>query len=141
MSTNKFKYWNLEIDGPDKVGKSLLAQYLTQLSNYRFATHARGYMTQVVYSKKFDRHYEYSMPDKNTVFILLTCNEEEHNIRCNVTNEPKIDFKSDMHKFKTVFDKLQKEGYKCLTYDTSYYSFYTIAKSIIAYIDSWERGE
>lgn len=137
----KYKYWNIEIDGPDKTGKSTICKYITQLSNYRFATHDRGYMTQVVYSKKFNRDYVYSLPDKNTIFILLTSNEKEHSIRCTITNENKIDFKSDMQMFTDVYQKLVSLNYKCLYYNTSKLTAYEISKSIIHEIDRWEAQE
>lgn len=135
----KFKYWNLELDGPDKTGKSTICKYITQLSNYRFATHDRGYMTQVAYSKKFNRDYDFVLPNKDTVFILLTVNEKEHEIRCKMHNEPHINFKEDMQLFTEVYQKLVSLGYKCLYYNTSKLTAYEIAKSIIHEIDKWER--
>lgn len=134
----KYKYWNIEIDGPDKVGKTLLCQYITQLSNYRFATHARGYMTQVAYARKFERPYLYTKPDTNTIFIMLTTSQEEHDIRCAITHEPKIDYAKDRILFEEIYDELVNDGYKCLRYDTSYMTFYQIALSIIKNIDFWE---
>lgn len=134
-----FKYWNLELDGPDKTGKSTLAQYITQLSNYRFATHDRGYMTQVVYNKKFGRNFEYSKPSKDTIYILLTTCAKEHDIRCKITNEPKINFEEDMQMFLDVYESLAKDGYKCLFYNTSLSSFYDIANDIIKHIDKFEE--
>ena len=134
----KLKFWNIELDGPDKVGKSTIAKYITQLSNYRFATHDRGFMTQVAYAKKFNRPYTYRLPNFNTVYILLTCEKEEHDIRCKITNEPRIDFDKDMSLFTDVFNRLVRLDYKCLIYNTSQDSFYHIAQDIISQINKWE---
>ena len=133
------KYWNIELDGPDKTGKTLLAKYITQLSGYKYATHDRGYMTQVAYAKKFHRPFTYAAPNKNTVYILLTCNKEEHDIRCKISNEPKIDFDTDMRIFEEVFVKLLKQGYHTLMYNTSDHSMLHIAKDIIMQIDELEE--
>lgn len=135
-----YQYWNIELDGPDKTGKSTIAKYLTMLSNFRFATHDRGYMTQVVYSKKFNRDYEFSTPDKShTVYILFYCNQEDHNIRCRINNEPYISYSDDLALFKDVYNKLVEEGYKCLSYNTSKMTAYDIAKDILNNIDNMEK--
>ena len=138
LTNKKLNYWNIELDGPDKVGKTTIAKYITQLSNYRFATHDRGYMTQVVYSKKFNRHFEYRLPNFNTVYILLTCDKAEHDIRCKITGEPQIDFNKDMSLFMNVFNHLVRLDYKCLIYNTSQDSFYHIAQDIVEQINKWE---
>lgn len=134
----KYKFWNIELDGPDKVGKSTLGQYLTLLSNYRFAMHDRGYMTQVAYAKKFNRQFEYSEPDRNTIYILLTVEPEEHAIRCKIHNEPKIDYEKDAELFKEVFYDLSSKGYLTMTFNTSHMSTYELAKEIIKRIDRLE---
>lgn len=137
----KYKYWNIEIEGPDKTGKTTLAKYLTQLSNYRFATHDRGFLTQVVYSEKYNRHYHYTMPSKRTVFVLLTCNKEDHKIRCAINNEPYINFDNDMTLFNAAFLKLVDNNYKCFIYNTSEMTVYQIANDIIYKIDMLEKGD
>ena len=136
-----YRYWNLELDGPDKTGKSTICKYITMLSNYRFATHDRGYMTQVAYSKKFNRNYDFTLPSKDTVFILLTVDKIEHDIRCKITNEPKINFEEDMQLFAEVYQKLVSLGYKCLCYNTSKMTAVEIAKNIIYEIDTWEKAQ
>lgn len=134
----KLRWWNIEIDGPDKTGKTLLCQYITHLSNYRFATHARGYLTQVAYAKKFNRPFEYSMPNYRTLYVLLTCDKEEHDIRCKITNEPAINYDADAKLFAEAFDELDPLVYKKLTYNTSEISMYEIAKDIIWHADRLE---
>lgn len=135
------KYWNIEFDGPDKTGKTTLAKYVTQLSNYKYATHDRGYMTQVAYSKKFNRGFKYDKPSKNTVYILLTCDKQEHDIRCKIHNEPYIDFNSDDKLFQEIFADLTAKGYKTLMYNTSNTPPLWIAKDIISKIDAMEANK
>ena len=135
------KYYNLEFDGIDKTGKTLLAKYVTQLSNYKYATHARGYMTQVAYAKKFNRPFTYADPNRNTVYILLTVDKDEHDIRCKITNEQPINYEVDSRLFKEVYDYLVKKKYKTLTYNTSQQSMLNIAKDIIKQIDKMEEAK
>lgn len=135
------KYWNIEFDGPDKTGKTSLAKYVTQLSGYKYATHDRGYMTQVAYAKKFHRPFTYEAPNRNTLYILLTCDKQEHDIRCKISNEPKIDYELDAKLFEEVFTKLVKQGYHTLTYNTSTHTMLEIAKDIILKLDEMEANK
>lgn len=138
----RYQFWNIELDGPDKTGKSTIGKYLSILSNFRFATHDRGYMTQVAYSKKFNRQYEYSTPDKShTVYILFYCDKVDHDIRCSINNEPKIDFLQDMKYFEEAYQSLEHEGYHCMKYNTSEMTAYSIALDIISKIDALERTQ
>lgn len=135
------KYWNIEFDGPDKTGKTSLAKYVTHLSGFKYATHDRGYMTQVAYAEKFGRSFTYDKPNKNTVYILLTCDKQEHDIRCKIHNEPYINFEADMAIFNKVFSELVEQGYKTLTYNTSKMPMLDIAKDIIYQIDKMEENQ
>lgn len=130
----KLKYWAIELDGPDKVGKSALKKYLIELNQGRYAIHDRGYMTQVAYAKKFNREYEYE-PDKNHVYILLTCDKKDHDIRCKLNNEPYIDYKNDLALFIQIYQSLREANYKVNIFNTSSYSLYNLSEIILNYVD------
>lgn len=135
-----YKYWNIEIDGVDRVGKNTLAPYLTFLSNYRFAIKPRGLLTQLVYSEKFSRHHEYDYDSykEHTVIVLLYADEEDLNERFWNTHEKIIDIKNDTKMFDDVANVLNTQGFKVLKYNTSHMTHYDIAKDILSNINKWE---
>lgn len=139
----KYTYWNIEIDGVDRVGKNTLAPYLTFLSNYRFAIKPRGLLTQLVYSKKFNRYYKYDYDSykEHTVIVLLYADEEDLKERFWNTNEKEINIKYDMIMFENEANMLISKGFKVLKYNTSHITHYDIAKDIIAHIDTWETSK
>lgn len=137
-----YKYWELEIDGPDKTGKDLLCRYLCEMSNYRFSINVRGLLSQLVYAKKFNRDFEYDTRDfsKKKIIILLETDPEDLAVRCKMTNEQMYDFKRDAELFNEAANGLQ--DYHCvLRYDTSHLTPYRIAKNILAIIDNLEESE
>lgn len=142
----KYKYWEIEIDGPDKAGKDLVCKYLCEMSGWRFSINVRGLMSQQVYAKKFGRDYEYDVLNfnKNKILILLTGEPEDLAIRCKLTNEPEYNIKKDLELFESTARHLE-EAFNVLYYNTTYISPYHIAKKVIAYIDKLEeenrRGE
>lgn len=135
-----YKYWNIEIDGVDRVGKNTLAPYLTFLSNYRFAIKPRGLLTQLVYSKKFNRshEYDYTSYKEHTIIVLLYADEEDLKERFWNTNEKNIDIKHDMQMFNDTANELIINNFKVLKYNTSHITHYDIAKDILSNIDNWE---
>lgn len=135
-----YKYWNIEIDGIDRVGKNTLAPYLTFLSNYRFAIKPRGLLTQLVYSKKFNRShtYEYTSYKEHTVIVLLYADEEDLKERFWNTNEKTIDMTYDMKMFNDAANELIANKFKVLKYNTSHITHYDIAKDILSNVDKWE---
>jgi len=135
-----YKYWNIEIDGVDRVGKNTLAPYLTFLSNYRFAIKPRGLLTQLVYSKKFNRlhKYDYTSYKEHTIIVLLYADEEDLKERFWNTNEKNIDIKHDMQMFNDAANELIINNFKVLKYNTSHITHYDIAKDILSNADNWE---
>lgn len=134
----KLQYWAIELDGPDKVGKSILKKYIIELNYGRYSIHDRGYMSQVAYAKKFNREYEYE-PDKNHVYILLTCDKKDHDIRCKLNDEPHIDYKNDLALFIQIYERLREANYKVNTFNTSSYSLYELSKNILNYVDKLNK--
>lgn len=135
-----YKYWEIEIDGPDKTGKDLLCKYLCELSGWRFSINVRGIMSQLVYAKKFNREFEYdtSAFSKNKILILLTAEPDDLIIRCKLTNEPMYNIMTDKTLFDEAVDELCKTN--CVfTYNTSFRTPYEIAKDIIDKINFLEE--
>lgn len=136
------KYWELEIDGPDKTLKDLLCSYICILSNYKYSINVRGYMSQVVYTQKFKRDFSYDdrVINKNKVHILLTGEVEDIKTRCKISREPDYSIADDLNKFKTLACIMKNYGYTVLEYNTSHNSIYTIAKDIINKMEELNNG-
>ena len=135
------KYWELEIDGPDKTGKDLLCKYLCEMSNYRFSINVRGLISQLVYTKKYNREFNYDTSNfsKNKVLILLTGEPQDLAIRCKTTNEPLYNVKQDLNWFEQAADQVEEGGYLVLRFNTSFNTPYKIARDIIKLIETLEE--
>ena len=132
------KYYELEIDGVDKTGKDLIAKYIALLSNHKYSINCRGIITQIAYSIKFDRKYQYdiSQLSKNKVFVLLEANKEDIEVRCKITNEPEFTIEKDLSFFYSVYESLKEKGYITLNFNTSMQTPYQIANIIIRYMEN-----
>ena len=131
--------YRISIDGVDKTGKDLLLQYVVRMSNHKFVIQARGILTQISYSKIYQRPYEYDLePYKNEVIFYLTGDIEDLKVRHKVTNEPKIDLERDMKVFDETAQMLEEKGIKVIRLDTSHSTPYENAKKIIEYMNSLE---
>lgn len=137
-----YRYWELEIDGPDKTGKDLLCRYLCEMSNYRFSINVRGLLSQLVYAKKFNRDFEYDTRDfsKKKIIILLKADTEDLSVRCKMTNEPMYDFGRDAALFVKAAKELCEKNYHVMVYNTTYMTPYMIAKEILQRIDNMEEN-
>lgn len=135
-----YKYWELEIDGPDKTGKDLLCRYLCELSDWRFSINVRGIMSQIVYAKKFDRDFEFDTSNfsKNKILILLEADPKDLAVRCKMTNEKEYDFENDAKLFCDTAFELSRD-HVVLMYNTSHFTPYEIAKAIIEKINWLEE--
>lgn len=123
---------NIQIDGVDKTGKDLILQYVNKLSNHKYVIQSRGLISQIVYSKIFNRGYEYDLNDyKNTLFIYLCADLKDLEIRHALTNEPKIDIESDMLEFNKVAKSFAEKGMSIYMFNSSWSTPYEIAKTII----------
>lgn len=136
------KYWELEIDGPDKTLKDLLCSYICILSNYKYSINVRGFMSQIVYTRKFKRNFSYDdrVINKNKVHILLTGEIEDIKTRCKISREPEYTIAEDLHAFKILANHMVKTGYRVLEYNTSENSIYVIAKDIIKKMEELNNG-
>lgn len=135
------KYWELEIDGTDKVGKDTVLQYLANLGNYKYSINSRGLMSQLVYNKKFNRDYKYDLStfNKNKVIIWLYADPNDLEIRCKLTNEPKYSIVEDTDLFAHVYQELMLDDYIIYKYNTSRTTAYDIAIDIIYRLNQMEE--
>lgn len=129
------KDYLLEIEGLDKCGKDILVNYINRLSNFRFIVHARGLLSNMVYSEKFNRNYDYELVYK-PIIIFLDVDEEDRLIRCKITGESSIDANNDKALFEKHLKLLKEKGFRVLRYNTSKMTPYQIAEDIIKKLPS-----
>jgi len=133
----KLKYYTIVLDGIDKTGKDLIAFYISELSEKRYLVYSRGIISMIAYSNLYKRDYSYEVSQqKNIVNVLLAVDEEDWNIRCKYTNEPKINYDENIMAFENAEKILITEhNLKILNYNTSKITPYNIAKDIIRYMN------
>lgn len=128
----------IEIEGVDRTGKDTLLKYIEQMTNYKYVLHARGLVSQIVYSKIYKRYYDYSKvieDNGNTLIIYLTCDKEDLKLRHKISNEPEINIDRDIEAFEDITDKLADMGLKILTFNTSNWTPYEIAKKVLEFLE------
>lgn len=126
----KMKYYTVVLDGIDKTGKDTIAGYIWRLDK-RINIICRGWPSLVAYAKKFNRNADYALPYKDALYVRLNANEEDWNIRCSMTKEPKIDYSSDNKLFDEAFKILEDNDYHVYAFNTSVFTPYEIASNII----------
>lgn len=130
------KYYTICLDGIDKSGKDTVALYLDNINKGKYLINVRGIMTMNAYSKKFNRNINYDLyQQKNIINVLLIVDEDDWNIRCKLSNEPKINYKNDMELFLNEYKALKKLNYPCLLFNTSEKTLKQITNEIIKYAD------
>ena len=123
------------IEGPDKVGKDSLIEYIHTLSNFRYCINSRGILSQLVYNDKYHRHNTYTLSYKPLI-IFLTADEEDQAIRCKLTNEPKINFKQDLDAFDSYAKYLEDNDFAVVwRFNTSHITLFELSKEIINNLD------
>lgn len=126
----KLKVYTVIIDGIDKSGKDTIAKYVWYLDK-RLNVFVRGRPSLVVYAKKFNRQCEYELPYKDVLYVHCYVDENDWSIRCNITNESKINYDNDTQMFFDAFDILDNNNYYTMTFNTTQLTPYIIAKQII----------
>lgn len=136
------KYWEIEIDGPDKTLKDLLCGYICILSNYKYSINVRGIMSQLVYTRKYKRNYTFSAKNisKRKVHILLTGKVDDIKTRCKLSNEKEYTIIDDLNSFKLAANALKNKDFIVYIYNTSNDSIYNIAKDIIKKMEELNNG-
>ena len=66
-------FTNICIEGIDKSGKGIVAEYIKRLSNHKYTVSDRGIISEITYSNMFNRNYKFDIePYKKFVFVYLT---------------------------------------------------------------------
>lgn len=96
----KYKVFNVEFDGIDKAGKDSIMRQIFAVAPNKYIPKSRGLLSQIAYSNLYKRDAEYLVSDgyiENTLFVLLTVDEDDWNVRCKLTGEhEKNKSRSDM---------------------------------------------
>ena len=126
------QYYTVSLDGIDKAGKSTLVKYLAHLSNFTLNILDRGPITNIVWNKMQNRKIVYDVEMwKKTLFVRLTVDREDWEIRCKMHNEPYINFDIHTFKYDRVFEEFRNQGFHVLEFNTTQLTQYQIAKKII----------
>lgn len=86
----KYRVFNVEFDGIDKSGKDSIMKQMFSVVPNKYIPKARGLISQIAYANLFKRDADYVVTKgymDNTLFVLLTVDEEDWNIRCDLTGE------------------------------------------------------
>ena len=130
------QYYQIFLDGIDKTGKDLIRSYIFYLAKGRYICVARGIASMRVYSRLYNRPYEYDDADQqHVVNVLLNVKKEDWEIRCKTASEPITDYDTEKRLFEEEFNKLEEKGCKVLRFDTSRFTPYVIAKLIVEYME------
>lgn len=120
------------IEGVDRTGKDLLKQYIVQMTNHKHTVISRGLMSGLVYSKLANRDFDYQLDDwKNVLFVYLTCEQRDLDVRCRISNEPKRDFDKDKQYFDDIVCKLKQHNMNIVEFNSSRETPYGIALQVI----------
>jgi len=123
------------LEGIDKTGKDTILQYIYRFRKGRYAVYQRGNISNTVYAKLFNREKLDRTLNKNCLYVLLTADIEDLNIRFAMNNEPAIDKEKHIQEFHDTFYEMT-EGFHRLEFNTSEYTAFKIAKQIIEYCDN-----
>ena len=130
---DKMRYYTVILEGIDKTGKDTIRQYVWQM-NKSLNVFCRGYISLEVYNQKFNRGKSYSAPYKDALYVLLTAEKDDWQIRCNISNEPVIDYENDSKLFRDVYNSLDNT-YAKMEVNTTCCTAFQIACQIIHKID------
>lgn len=127
------------IDGIDKAGKDLVASYVDYLSNRKYIAKARGIISQVAFSKLYNRNYDYLLDPNNSIQVYLTVDKPDWQIRCKLNNEPSIDYETNLEAFNKAKNFIKNSGYTVLEFNTSEETAFSIANKIVSFMDSLNK--
>lgn len=141
---NVGRYYTIVLEGIDKTGKDTIARYIDQYCGHVYCIPRRGIVSNIAYAKLFGREIpEYDVENhKNEVYVLLRASSKaDWQMRCRLTNEPKIDYESNVAVFEETWEWLKSTGkVYTLEYDTSVMTPHQIAGSIVAEMETFNRG-
>lgn len=119
----KYKVFNVEFDGIDKSGKDSIMRQIFSYAPNKYIPKARGLISQLAYTDIFGRDVKYDVSKgylDNTLFVLLTVDEDDWNVRCDLSHEheknkfrndveKQIEWKSHSEAFERAYEKLKSE--------------------------------
>jgi thymidylate kinase len=134
------------LDGVDKTGKDTIQNELIKISNGKFLVINRGFISQIVYNRIYNRgiNEDYFFKKANTFynlgikFIVLTASENELIKRFDIHDEKDL-LKSDIKKHLDVFnsvvnDLIIKTNVRVLLIDTTKKSINNTIIEILNYL-------
>lgn len=128
---------NICIEGIDKTGKNIIAEYVKILSNHKYTVFNRGILSELTYSRMFNRNCQYDLiPYKNFVIVYLTVDKEDWKVRCKLTNEKLINFEENLNNFDITASQLEHDEFIIKRFNTSIETPYQIAKKIIEFMEN-----
>ena len=128
------------IEGVDKTGKDSIMKYIDTLGKHKYALYQRGHISNVVYARIFDREEHKYTLNPHSLYVLLTADPEDLDIRFKLTNEPYTDIKRDLNMFDKVFKEMTAEaGVHTLIINTTDITLYNAAKLILDTCESLNK--
>lgn len=126
------------VEGIDKSGKDTLVAYINELTNYEHYVTSRGPLSTLAYAKKFARKSDdFSYLQKisdDILFVYLMVDNDDFDVRCKITNEPKLNHTFETKLFDSYVMYFKTMGFDIKVYDTTYSTPYAIAKDIANYL-------
>lgn len=133
----KYKVFNVEFDGIDKSGKDSIMHQIFSVAPNKYIPKARGLISQLAYTKIFNRDVEYVMTKgylDNTLFVLLTVDKDDWDVRCDLSQEHEknknrtdvegeIEWKSNSEAFEYAYQYL-----KAIYGDDSHFMMFNTSK-------------
>jgi len=131
---------NVCVEGIDKSGKGLVAEYIKRLSNHKYTVFDRGVVSEITYSRMFNRNQEFDLePYKRFLFVHLKVEKDDWKIRCKVNNEPDIDFDSNSNEFNKTIQWFKDNSFYVTEYNTSKKTPWQIAKNVIETLETFNN--
>ena len=138
------KFNMISIDGIDKSGKGLVFKYLQHLGNHKHVLLDRGPLSNYMFSKMFDRKFEYDIASfSNVLIVFLDVDYSDWRIRCKIADEPSISFDTHCEFYNDAICRFRDNGCTVLRYNTTQMTPYNIALDVISFFErnSDERQE
>lgn len=131
------KFYTVVFEGIDRCGKTTMRYFLGKMSNHTLITYDRGIITNVAWNKMLGRKFEYDLDMwKNTLFVHLTVDKDDWEIRCKLTNEDPINYDEHTKMYVDAFKEFNDNGFHVRTYNTSEMTHKQISEDILEYLNS-----
>lgn len=134
------KYQTICLEGIDKCGKDLIAQYIIKLCEGKYIVNCRGIISQIAYNNLYNRCYKYDISqERNVLYIRLDVDKKDWELRCKLDNEPKIDYYENVRVFENAYNECSE--LTMLRFNTSFNTPYSIALNILDAIEKLNKGD